>query len=180
MERIKNGDRLAFTRIYQRYWRMLYLHSFKMLQDEQEALDVVQNLFTALWEQVPHLQIQNSVRSYLFRAVRNHTLNAIAKSKTRRQHTENFSRFLEASRPLLEESINFKELSARIEREVENLPEKMRTIFLKSQQEDKSQKMIAAELDISENTVRTVMYRARMILRKRLTSFLCFMLPWFF
>jgi hypothetical protein len=46
---LKGGDERAYTEIYTRYWPLLFRHSLKMLHDEDQAMDVVQDIFTSLW-----------------------------------------------------------------------------------------------------------------------------------
>lgn len=46
----RGGDELAYKHIYDRYWQLLFRFSRKLLQDDSLAKDVVQEVFTALWE----------------------------------------------------------------------------------------------------------------------------------
>lgn len=172
---LKQGNHAAYTEIYNRYWQVLFIHSMKMLRDEEEALDVLQNIFVNLWLHASTITIKTSLRSYLYKMTRNQTLNTIEKSNTRNFHFESFSRYIEMDRPLTEESVNFNELSTRIEAEVSKLPPKMRAIFEKSRFDGLSHKEIAKELNVSENTVKTVLHRATKSLREKLGSLIFFM-----
>ena len=49
---LKERDKLAFTEIYKRHWNMLYLRTFKILGDEDESKDLVQDTFFTFWEKL--------------------------------------------------------------------------------------------------------------------------------
>jgi RNA polymerase sigma-70 factor (family 1) len=164
------GNQKAFTEIYQRYWQVLFIHAHRMLRDEDEAMDVVQDCFEKLWTQSATLKITTSLRGYLYQAVRNQTLNAIDKSKRRDYYIGLLSAYLDEARPLTDETVLFRELVQRLEEEVQHLPPRMRRIFELSRYEGLSHKEIAAEMNISENTVKTVLGRAIKVVRGKLTS----------
>src|ERR1043165_4589178 len=82
VDSLKSRSQAAFKEIYARYWHPLYLHAFHMLDDEDEAQDVVQELFIALWNKPECLSVHTSFKSFLYAAIRNRVLNQIRKSKT--------------------------------------------------------------------------------------------------
>ncbi|MGJ1241030.1 RNA polymerase sigma factor [Sphingobacterium siyangense] len=168
-------DHNAYTEIYERYWSVLYVHAFRILQHEDEALDSIQNVFENLWNKAGSLVVQSSLKAYLFTSVRNSSLNAIEKSKTRSMYIDSLNEFVDIYRSSTEEELYFKELLKKFESEIENLPPKMREIFLKSRNEGLSYKKIAKELNITENTVKTVLHRAVLQLKKKLNTLITFL-----
>jgi len=166
------GDRAAFAELYERYWQLIFVHAHKMLRDEDESMDVVQDCFEKLWAQRHTVQINSSLKAYLYAMARNQTLNAMDKSKRRNQHIEAFAQHLDSTRAVTDEDYRFRELAQRLDAEIAHLPPRMRRIFELSRLEGRSQKEIAAELDISENTVKTVLGRALKVLKNRLMGFL--------
>jgi len=66
----QQGDRLAYEEISNRYWPILFRHGRKMLQNDEEAKDLVQDVFSIFWTEGDKLKIQNSVSAYLYSVMR--------------------------------------------------------------------------------------------------------------
>lgn len=165
---MREGDRLAYTELYHRYWPLLYRHARKMLQDQDDALDVVQDVFTSLWLKSAELEISMALSSYLYSAVRNAVLNFIKRSKLKNTYLDSLADFLEKGEFVTDEQVRYNEFAATIEAEINKLPPKMREIFILSRNLGLSYSQIAAQLNISDETVRKQMYRALKQLRLRL------------
>ncbi len=156
-----------FTEIYDTHWLKLYLHLLKMLDDEDDAKDVVQEVFTSLWNNFDTISIHTSFTSYLYSSVRNRAINYLAHKKVvisyEKAEELRDVHFSNAPDVFLIE----KELAFQINSEIDNLPPKMAAIFKKSRLENKSYKEIAEELDIAENTVKKQVSRALHQLRQK-------------
>lgn len=74
-------DNRAFSEIYSRYWPLLYKHARRMLKEEDESEDVVQEVFTKLWQKAPQLPSDTSIGAYLYVSTRNAILNFLVKIK---------------------------------------------------------------------------------------------------
>ena len=173
---LNQGESAAYTELYERYKQVLLKHAYRILHDEDEAMDVVQDCFEKLWKQSNALEIKTSLKSYLYTMVRNRTLDMINKSRHREEYVVSLADYVQVYRPVTEETVLFRELTNRIEEEVKNLPTRMRQIFELSRFEGLSQREIAEEMDISENTVKSTINRVLKVLRGKLTS----LLLWFF
>jgi RNA polymerase sigma-70 factor (ECF subfamily) len=165
---IKAGDHAAFVEVYERYWTVLYLHARKMLRNESEAEDVVQDLFSALWLKKEGLDLQTSLKSYLYSAVRNKVFNQIEHKRVISDYQKSLQQFLQEGELITEELYREKELAAIIEKEIQALPEKMRVVFELSRKEHLSYKEIAQQLDISEHTVKSQVSNALRTLKLKL------------
>lgn len=166
---LKAGNDLAYTEIYERYSGLLYLFAYKKLKNEDEAKDIVQDIFIALWNRRKELSFHTALRSYLFKAVNNSALNLFVHYKYRSDYISSFEQFLQQYHvPEADELLQEKELSNIIDTEISLLPEKMREIFQLSRKQQLSHKEIADKLGISELTVKTQVKRAIRILRLRL------------
>lgn len=166
---LKYRDRAAFTEIYNRYWQSLYRQAFWILDNEDDAIDIVQDVFTSLWNNAADINIL-SLRPYLFRMTRNHTLNLISKRKVRIYYIESIAKYMKDEQTYTEDQVAYNECNSRIKEEIANLPLKMRDIFEKSRYMGLSHRDIAHELDISEHTVKTTISRALKRLRSRLAD----------
>ncbi|MFR7810768.1 MAG: sigma-70 family RNA polymerase sigma factor [Butyricimonas faecihominis] len=86
LARIKKRDKEAFRYLYEYYFAKMVLFAESYLYDEEEARDLVQDLFFHLWNHAGTLQVTTSVKAYLFTSVRNRCLNAIRDRKIRDEH----------------------------------------------------------------------------------------------
>jgi len=165
---LKQGDHLAFTEIYDRYWTVLYLHGRKMLRDDEEAKDIVQELFSQLWNKAAELDFNVSLSSYLYKATRNKVFNYIAHKKVINDYQASLVQFMEEGELTTDELLREKELAALIEKEIALLPPKMREVFELSRKQHLSYKEIGEILGISDHTVKRQVSNALAILRTKL------------
>lgn len=165
---LKAGDKVAYTEIYNRYFSLLYLHALKRLRDEEAARDLIQDLFATLWLKREVLTTKTNLSNYLYTAVRNGVFNFIAHQKVASRYISELPDKVEPSECITDHLARERQLAALIEKEIAELPEKMREIFLLSRVEGLSHKEIAARLGISELTVKTQVKNALRILRGKL------------
>lgn len=153
IEKLRIGDVEAFDRVYQRYAGKLYAFSLKYLKSKEEAEELVQSVFLKVWENQKKLKRDTSFKSYLFTIAYNEICNLFR----RRKYQQNFIAKIgtensEASGET-EDQIDFQFVLEEVDQIIARLPEKQKTIFLKSRQEGKSTKEIADELGLSRGTV---------------------------
>lgn len=168
---LKKGNKDSYEEIYNRYKILIYLHAYKMLQDEEEAKDMVQELFANLWSQRAELKIESSLSGYLYKAVRNRVLDRIARAKVEQRYIESLQNFAQTQTYFTDHLVREKELKALIEKEIATLPTKMRLVFELSRKEHLSHREIADKLQISEATVKKQINNALKVLRVRLGAF---------
>jgi RNA polymerase sigma-70 factor (ECF subfamily) len=162
------GDHAAFSELFRRYKEPLYFHAKRMLGDQDEARDIVQDLFTAIWSKRETLVIPTSVDNYLYRSIRNRILDYIAHQKIIAKYSDSFDMMLDKGISSTDDLLREKELAHIIETEISRLPEKMRVIFELSRNGDLSYKQIAEKLHLSEHTVKKQAQRAIKILRLKI------------
>lgn len=150
----------AFTEIYDRYWPPLVLHVYRIVKEDDLAQDIVQELFTWIYQRSESLDITVSLSSYLYNAARHRVFNAIKHEKVKTNYLKSIADFDINSSYSADETIRMKELSALIASEIDKMPPKMREIFDLSRKKHLSHKEIASLLGISEHTVRTQIQRA--------------------
>ncbi|WP_316794111.1 RNA polymerase sigma factor [Pedobacter frigoris] len=168
---LKKKDELAFTEIYRRYWHMLYLHAFKILAEQDEAKDMVQDLFFAFWEKSAELDVKTNLKGYLYRGMRNRVLNAVRRNKT----NSNFMDLIAAEMDELDnktiETIDERQLMALIDAEVAQLSPKSREIFEMSRKEFLNNKEIAERLGMTEEAVKKQIQRSVKLLKLKLSDY---------
>lgn len=169
---LRKKDHTAFTEIYNRYWRTLFIHAFKILKDEGEAADVVQDIFTALWTRVDQWQLESTLNAYLYTAVRNRCLKAIAKGSRREAFVEELTSSFNEDTNTTDASLNVREFERLLEDGIKQLPPRMQQVYRKSREEGLTHKQIAEEIGITENSVKTTMHRTLNSLRIKLSTLL--------
>ncbi|WP_084163801.1 RNA polymerase sigma factor [Olivibacter sitiensis] len=162
---LKESNYKAFEAIYDRYWPKLFRMAFKFLKDQDEAKDITQDVFVALWTKSQDIVISKSLSSYLYAMLRNKLLNNIEKSKVRNEYLSSLEDYINAGELSTEMALREKELKNIIENGINKLPPKMRKVFELSRFFDYSYKQISSELNISENTVKKQMNNALNTLR---------------
>jgi RNA polymerase sigma-70 factor (ECF subfamily) len=159
---MKQGDVAAFTELYNRHWKSLYISARNVLRVQEAAKDVVQEVFASLWQNKDHLDIKYP-KAYLHQAVRFQVLKAIRSDKI---SADFYHRLTEASNEIIiENHLLFKELQHIVAELVQSLPEDCRQAFLLSREQNLSYNQIAEQLNISVKTVEKKMSRSLRFLR---------------
>jgi len=170
---IAAGDAQALEHLFKAHYRPLCGFALGYLKDADQAEDIVQELFVRLWQDREGLSITTSVKSYLFTAVRNRCLNALAVKKRMRPLDEEVH-----DAPMGEdrEEDELTERAARVQAVIEALPTERRKIFRMSRNEGMKYHEIAERLGLSVKTVENQMGKALKTLREELADLMPLML----
>ena len=164
---LKQGDEEAFSKIYKLYWAELYNTAYKRLPEKEKCQDIIQNVFTDLWNRKAELNLQKPL-AYLHTAVRFQVLKHISRSQKSNFFTESFEN--ELISPLQADgNLLAQEVKELIKLFIKALPEKRREIFVLHYFDGLSTAEIAIELNISQKTVQNQLTTATHALRLRLT-----------
>src|ERR1700744_932485 len=143
---LTEGDQFAFTEIFNRYKVILYKHAFRLLNNQEEANDVIQDVFIKLWQKKDALVFKVSLSSYLYTSVRNRIFDLISHQEVATKYVDSILSFMKTGDYIVDEQIRMKELTAIIEKEIAALPKKMREVFELSRQDELSYKQIGQQL----------------------------------
>lgn len=165
---IQAGDELAFETLFRSYHTALWQFARGFLKDNDEASDVVQQVFVLIWEKRTELNISSSLKSYLYTAIKNQCLKRLEKAgRTVLFETdEEESNSPAHNQPI--EHAHAQDLQKDILKAIEALPDRCRLIFRLSRFGHMSYQEIADALDISVKTVENQMGKALLLLRTRL------------
>jgi len=168
---LRTGDSRAFENIYNEFWESLYAVAYNRLKSREAVEEILQELFTDLWNRRERLTINSSLPAYLHAALKYKILNFIHSQKLRQNFSQDHPDYLFSADNSTQEVLAFEELYEQLEKGLEKLPEKCRLVFKMSRQEQKSSKEIAAELNVSHRTVQTHIHQAIKFLKKELVDY---------
>lgn len=142
-----------FDHIYVTYYPRMIRFAKEYVLFEDDAENIVQDIFVLLWEKRDVLDIQVSLTSYLFTLVKNRCLDFIRHKTVSEEYAKEFQAKQAALEQLNYTFTSEEDIEEIITAAIEKLPERCREIFIKSRIEGKKYKEIAEELNISVNTV---------------------------
>ncbi len=164
--RLKKGDEAALRELVNLYRPQMLMEAYYILRDMDEAEDIVQEVFIRFWNVKENIELKPSLLAYLIRATRNESIIKLKKDKTRDKKQHGYNYFLESS--TLMKPFESAELAKQLQLAIEHIPPAARKSFIKLYLEDKSQKTIAAEQNISLQVVKNNISKALKILREKL------------
>lgn len=166
------GDELAFTIIYQRYHKLLYVVAYKYLKNDCSAKDSVQQIFYRLWESRSVLIISMNLRNYLYTMLKNHLLNEIRNNYTAMEKNYELAQEKVEYEDDLLDNIEKKEIEEQLYRAINDLPEQKKQVCLYKLRSNLSNLEIANKMGISVPTVKTHYAQAIKMLREHFNKLL--------
>lgn len=160
--KIRTGDKNAFKNLFVKYYKKLINFCLYRKIDLETAKDLVQELFAKLWHSKNNLDPEKSIQAYLYKSLTNQIIN-LAKHSSSKNVSLDISIFAKSANN--EQSIESK---IDLETSIENLPEKIKTVFLLSRIEGFKYSEIAEICNISVKAVEKRMSKAFQLLRKDL------------
>lgn len=172
LRQLQEGNRIAFTEIYRKYHKTLYVFSYYYLKNKEQAEDAVQTVFTKLWEYRSQIIVTINLKNYLYKMVKNHILNEIRNANNALTKNYEIAQSSENYEDNLLEKIEEKELMSLFYEAIDKLPDQKRSICLLKIKEGLSNKEIAEKLNIAENSVKAYYNLSIKILRSYLQKLL--------
>lgn len=180
LEALKSGDRAEFAHLVEMYSPMIYRLGLKMLNNNQDAEDILQETFIKAYRHIGDFDGRSTISTWLYRIATNEALMQI-----RRKRPQVIS--FEAPSPnkdelqeplqivdwccLPEQEFLSAESRASLDQAVDQLPTSMKVVFILRDIEGLSTKETAQVLEISETAVKTRLSRARLRLREELSTY---------
>lgn len=168
---LKNGDHSSFKELFQKYSIPLFHFSLSYLKSENVAEDIVQEVFTKIWENRYNLKSHTSFKSYLFTIA----LNAIRKqfNKLSKENKAKHDILIDFSEKpeSFDDDTNYEFLHKKLNELIQNMPPKRKIVFVKRKIEGKSIKEIAKELELSPKTVERHITQAMHYLKDEFKKF---------
>lgn len=157
---IRKGSVEAFDVIYERYWLKLYTEAVKRVRSEDDAKDLVQDLFINIWEKREKIEIRNSLAAYLFAAVRNRILNYIKANIVKGNYLDSLGEAIYRYDHAPDEQIILDDMKGLLDQGMNRLPPRVKEVFVLSRDENLSIREIAEKLSLSDQTVKNQLTKA--------------------
>ncbi len=177
---LQAGDRAEFALFVETYSGQVYRLALKMLQNPQDAEDILQETFIKAYKALPKFEGRSSLSTWLYRIATNESLMHIRKKRPEQVSVDEAIKNDEGyERPrqiidwccLPESELMSTEARDNLDHSVQQLPESLRTVFLLRDIEGLSTRETADVLDISESAVKTRLSCARFRLRELLSAY---------
>lgn len=163
---IRDGDEAAFRTLYDRYAARIHAFVWYRAHSQELALDLTQEVFARVWKHRAVLDPGKSIKAYLYRIAHNLVINHLQRQTVEK----NYLAELGSDRFITRPDDRF-DLQEHLQRAIDALPERLKTVFLLHRFEGFSYAEIAASLEISIKTVEKRMSHALRQLRERLAPF---------
>lgn len=175
--RARTGDVKAFEAIFRTYYDQLCSFSERILRSPDAARDAVQDVFVRIWEQRQSCQGCNNLKAYLFTAVRNRSFKMLRHSAVVRRSHDQMTResrgcAVGAAPASPEANAQLAELTAAVQRTIDDLPDRCREAYLLHRQHGMSYSEIAELMGVSARTVENHIARALRGLREGLSAWI--------
>lgn len=176
IKQVKKGDQAAFEDVVSFYQNKVYQICYRMIGNTHEAEDIAQESFIRAYVNIHSFDDRRKFSTWLYRIATNLTIDRIRKKKpdyyldAEVRGTEGLDMYsqLAAEQPLPEEEVESLELQSSIQKEIQALPPKYRSVIALRYLDELSLLEISEVLDIPVGTVKTRIHRGREALRKRL------------
>lgn len=172
LTQIKAGDTGSFEQVYHAHCKALVRYANTILKNQDEAEDIVQQLFVGLWTKRDSLEVNTSLKSYLYKAVHNSSLNRIKQLQIKEGHNNQIEYVTEKYALSPNAVLDGKEVQEAIDTAIGELPDQCRIIFTMSRYQGLKYQQIADQMNLSVKTVENQMGKALKYLRTRLHDYL--------
>ena len=171
ISRLKQDDEKAFNILFYKHHARVYNLARRFLPFKEDAEEIVQIVFIALWENRYQLDENQSLSGYILTIARHWIYNIIKKSIYRQGYLEHLEQQNKTLEFVTEDIVLYNELNGFVEKLTSELPPKRSEIFRLSRKEGLSYREIADRLSISESTVNTQLTKALDYVKKNIKAF---------
>lgn len=155
-----------FESLFKAHYKELYVHALSFVRDEEDAHDIVSDVYEYVWKNFNRLDFSESLRPFLYVLTRSRCLDLLRKEKSKEKFLAYIKQFPE------EEEVyrDYDEMIKKVMNLIEKLPPQTATVFKKCFIEKKKYQEVGNELGISINTVRWHINQAMKALRGKLSG----------
>ncbi len=177
IENIRKGDERAFEILFKKYYLPLTRFAWRYVKSKAIAEELTQELFANLWEkrEAWDMDTEKSIRSYLYKSVRNMSLNQVKHQEIKDKYDREWMGHKEYPKIEYRDELREEQIRNAIARAVEELPDRSKMTYKLHRYDGLTYEEIAEVMEVSVKTVESQMTRTLKILRERLS----YLLPYF-
>ena len=162
---LKQSRYAAFNAIYDLYSKQLYTYLLHKLKDPDLCSDVLQDLFTSLWEKRAAIEINTSLKAYLYQSARYKIFDIYRNDKKFKKYLTELSGYINADYSLMGDTLDHRKKLAETMDSINKMPVRMKEIFILNKIDQQPIQDIATRLNISKQTVKNQLGKALRALR---------------
>lgn len=171
VRKLRKNNVQAFDLIFKKYNQKVFNFCLQLLKKRQDAEEVTQEVFIALWENREKIALNTSLASYLYSIARNKIYNIYRKSFYIQAYIEFVNTDSNKLESFTEDEVLYNELNQFLNEKIDDLPPKRKEVFELSRFKGLTYKEIAKQMKISENTVDVQIRKALGFLRKAFKNY---------
>ncbi len=169
-ERLRNDEASVIDDIFALYHKRIFRFSISYLKNDNDAYDIVQDVFIKVWENRLTLNPDTNFDAYIFTITKNALFSLFRKRLTEKKYLDYLSELTISNNHDTEKQTDYIFLQQKYEELVEKLPTKRKEIFLMSRKTGLSNKEIALRKGISEKTVEDHLSKSLAFLKKQFSN----------
>lgn len=170
-ERLRIDDKKVIDEIFALYHIRIFRFSMAYLKNENDAYDIVQDVFVKIWESRLSLKADTNFDAFIFTIAKNTVLSLFRKRLSEQKYLDYLSQNASPNSHDTEEQTDYAFLRQKYEQLVAALPLKRKEIFLLSREQGLTNKEIALRQGVSEKTVEDHITKALAYLKKQLSTY---------
>jgi RNA polymerase sigma-70 factor (ECF subfamily) len=170
--KIKDGDVKAFERVFRSYYIPLNQYAYSITGQKETAEEIVQDTFYNIWKGKEKIWILNSLKSYLYKSVKNRSLQYLEHLHVKECYRNNIlKQNIVQTEISPDEILENKETENLLKQTLKKLPERRKQIFYMHHISGKKYKEIAEILSVSVKTVEAEMTKTYKLLRNEINKY---------
>jgi RNA polymerase sigma-70 factor (ECF subfamily) len=158
LEKIKSDSKIAFNRLFEKYWGKAYSEAYKRLKNEEDAKDIVQEIFTKIWLNRQTQTIEN-FPAYLHVSIRNNVIKLLSRHKPIHPFFDILENIPQKNSEA-DSALLWNEFLKSYEALLQKMPPKRQQIFRLKYHGDLTTKDISLQLGITRKTVQNQLGKA--------------------
>lgn len=176
LELAKSGDPSAFKRLVEHYSIYAYNLAFRILCDEEEAKDAVQDSFIKIWKRIGAFNATHKFSTWMYKIVTHTAIDLLRKQNIRKTTSIDLSNCVpsDIDENSTQKKMDNQELAALISNLSEGLPEKQRMVFILRDIQGFKSTEVQEILEMPEDAVKSNLYYARKSVKEKLTRLMVY------
>ena len=180
LEKHRQGNASAYNILFKRYYDSLYGYALKNLRESYVAEEITMDVMLGLWKKKGQIEVDNDLKAYLYRSVKNAIYNHYRKKILPTVSLELVKDNLSVTAGVTDQQLNSKELETLYRQKISQLSPQRRRVYELSRDENMTYAEIAKDMDLSINTVENYMVASLSFFRKHLKEHADFTLIFIF